>query len=172
MAGKTTSDVLQRVQETLQTAKLGLRDVIEGRPERRLGGLRNLVVSGRAVTNVLQNLRSIEPTFDNWYKPYVAEMRADLLLRYFYTLRSQILKERTLNTGASMYISHFEFPRDMQRLGPPPRPTTGARGSLKRQQTGASECARWPTAGFCGRRSLRTRLPAPTPSSAQRPLLA
>ncbi|MDQ6691103.1 MAG: hypothetical protein M3Z18_11405 [Gemmatimonadota bacterium] len=125
MSTRPHAEVLQRVQDTLDTARLGLRDVIEGRPERRLGGLRNLVVFGRAVTNVLQNLRSIEPTFEQWYQPYVAEMRADPLLRYFYTLRSKILKEGTLRTGASVHISHFEFPRDMQRLGPPP-PGAGA----------------------------------------------
>ncbi len=52
-------------------------------------------------------------------------MRDDPLLRYFYVLRSEILKEGTLRTGSSMYISKFNFPQDMQRLGPPP-PGAGA----------------------------------------------
>ncbi len=122
---KTTAEVLQRAKDTLATAKLGLRDVVQGGPERRLGGLRNLVVFGRAVTNVLQNLRSLEAEFDVWYAPYVAEMKDDPLLRYFYLLRSEILKEGTLRTGSSMHIRQFNFPKDMQRLGPPP-PGAGA----------------------------------------------
>ena len=111
--------------ETLATATLGLRDVVDGGPEKRLGGLRNLIVFGRAVTNVLQNLRSSEPSFDDWYQPFVEEMRGDPLLRYFYLLRTEILKEGKLKTGNMLHIKSFEFPKDMQRLGPPP-PGAGA----------------------------------------------
>ena len=67
MAAKTTKKVLAHVADTLATAKLGLQDVLSGGPDRRLGGLRNLIVFGRAVTNVLQNLRSTEPAFEAWY---------------------------------------------------------------------------------------------------------
>lgn len=125
MTKSTTAEIFTRIKETLATAKLGLRDVLDGGPERRLGGLRNLVVFGRAVTNVLQNLRSSEPTFDDWYQPFVAEMRDDPLLRYFYLLRTEILKEGKLKTGNMLHIKSFEFPKDMQRLGPPP-PGAGA----------------------------------------------
>src|SRR5690242_9000890 len=104
MTKETTAQILQRARDTLRTAQLGLQDVAAGGPERRLGGLRNLVVFGRAVTNVLQNLRSTEPRFDEWYAKYVVEMKEDPLLRYFYVLRSEILKEGKLPTGSSTYI--------------------------------------------------------------------
>ena len=56
-------------------------------------------VFGRAVTNVLQHLRSFDPydegAFDRWYEPWVTEMRTDPLLRYFYELRSAFLKDIT-----------------------------------------------------------------------------
>lgn len=42
----------------------------------RIAGLRNVVVFGRAVTNVLQNLPSTEREFDAWYEPHVQAMRA------------------------------------------------------------------------------------------------
>lgn len=121
----TTQESLARVRDTLSTARLGLHDVVDGGPERRLGGLRNLIVFGRAVTNVLQNLRSSESSFDDWYQPYVVEMRDDPLLRYFYVVRSEILKDGRLKTSSAVIINRFEFPKDMSRLGPPP-PGAGA----------------------------------------------
>ena len=81
---------------------------------------------GRAVTNVLQNLRSVVGTqvFDEWYGPLQEEMRNDELLRYFYQLRSEILKEGTLQTFNSMHMSFNS--RDLQPIlqNPPP----GAKG--------------------------------------------
>ena len=130
-----TLETLSRAKETLSTARLGLTDVLSGRPERRLGGVRNLIVFGRAVTNVLQNLRSTEPTFDAWYQPFVDQMRADPLLRYFYQLRSEILKEGKLPTDASVHIHNFSFPGDIQRLGPPP---AGAKSFFIGDQSGGS----------------------------------
>ena len=134
MAAKTTKEVLAHVADTLATAKLGLQDVLSGGPDRRLGGLRNLIVFGRAVTNVLQNLRSTEPAFEAWYEPYVKEMRDDPLLRYFYTLRSAILKQGQLRSSSTLHIKSFST-RDLQRLGPPP---PGAKGFFMGDQAGGS----------------------------------
>jgi len=61
-------------------------------------------------------------------------MRADPLLRYFYTLRSKILKQGRLTTGSSLHIKNFSS-RDMHRFGPPPM---GARGFFMRDQAGGS----------------------------------
>jgi len=120
---KTTASILASAEQTLATARAGLEDVVGTRPERRLSGLRNLVVFGRAVTNVLQNLRSTEPKFDEWYQPRVREMEADPLMRFLYKLRSEILKQGTIPTSVSAHIEHFEFPRDLAKLGPPPANT-------------------------------------------------
>jgi hypothetical protein len=38
---------------------------------------------------------------DAWYQPRVERMRADPIMTYFYKLRSEILKEEALQTGAS-----------------------------------------------------------------------
>lgn len=116
----TTLEILLNVQETIKTAEYGLRDLIEGSPERKLSGLRNLVVFGRAITNVLQGLRSIEPDFDAWYRKYIDEMDSDPLMKYFYNLRSLILKEGILETSVHARIKKLELPYDMSLFGSPP----------------------------------------------------
>jgi len=103
---RTTKIILKEAEDTLFTARLGL-DLVKGKdPKPRIAGLRNLVVFGRAVTNVLQNLRStVGGAFDDWYQPKVEEMKKDHVLKYFYKLRSQILKQGTVNTTGSMSLS-------------------------------------------------------------------
>jgi len=120
-----TSDILRRVEETLKTAEFGLDDLINGPPERKLAGLRNLVVFGRAVTNVLQKLRSVEPEFDSWYEKYREEMKNDPLMKYFYDLRSKILKEGLLETSTQVYIRNFRVPDDLARFEPRPPNAVG-----------------------------------------------
>ncbi len=115
-----TSDILFRAEETLKTTEFGLDDLIKGPKERKLSGLRNLIVFGRAVTNVLQNLRATEPDFDKWYNKYVIEMKSDELMSYFYKLRSEILKEGVLKTAGYGYIKHLNLPADLERLPQPP----------------------------------------------------
>lgn len=103
---RTTEIILREAEDTLYTARLGL-ELVKGKdPKPRIAGLRNLVVFGRAVTNVLQNLRStVGDSFDSWYKSKVDEMRKDQVLTYFYALRSQILKQGTVNTSVSLSLS-------------------------------------------------------------------
>jgi len=52
--------ILRRVQETLETAKHGLADLLDPARGRRNTGLRNLITFGRSVTFVIQNLRGIQ----------------------------------------------------------------------------------------------------------------
>jgi hypothetical protein len=134
MSQKTTNEILKRCDETLNTASFGLED-IKSSPKRRLAGLRNLVVFGRAVTNVLQNLRSTEPDFDNWYSPFQEEMENDPLMNYFYRLRTEILKEGNLRMNNYAHIKSLQFPRDLQKLGTPP---PNAKGFFIGDQLGGS----------------------------------
>jgi len=117
---RSSDQVLRDAVQTLRTAELGLRLMETDDPEQRMAGLRNVAVFGRAVTNVLQNLRATEPGFDEWYSPFVSEMRADPLLRRFYKLRSQILKAGGTGTAVSVGISNLSLPGDVSRFGPPP----------------------------------------------------
>jgi hypothetical protein len=102
------SAVLRDAEETLEMTRLGLADLAGDDPRRRVAGLCNLVVFGRAVTIVLQNLRGVvgRETFDAWYKPYKAEMAGDELMQYFNTARNAILKDgiRELKLRTEAYI--------------------------------------------------------------------
>lgn len=117
---RSTEDILRGARDTLRTAELGLADLMGDDPGRRIPGLRNLVVFSRAVTNVLRNLRSPEAGFDAWYEPDVVEMRADPLMRYFYKLRSAILKQGEVTTTPSVNVEGFDFSRDRHLWGNPP----------------------------------------------------
>jgi hypothetical protein len=114
-----TSEILRRAKDTLETARAGLKDV-EGHPSRRLTGLRNLVVFGRAFTNVLQNLRSTESNFDAWYAPHQQQLAADPMMKFFYDLRTRILKRGETGVGAFTHLKSFQPSRDMARFGPSP----------------------------------------------------
>ena len=135
---RDASAILQDAAETLRTAEWGLADLLGKDPRRRMPGLRNLIVFGRAVTNVLQNLRSVvgKENFDAWYSERQDEMRRDELLRYFYERRSEVLKEGTLGqVGSSVYIEELNS-AELQPLmqNPPP----GARGFFIGDQLGGS----------------------------------
>lgn len=116
---RTTKDILQHAEDTLFTARLGLDHLRGNDPKARIAGLRNVVVFGRAVTNVLQNLRSTEPGFDFWYEPHVQAMKSDTLLKYFYDLRSQILKQGTVAVSSSMTLSGNPMALMRQFKAPP-----------------------------------------------------
>jgi hypothetical protein len=116
---KKTKQILQRADDTLKTAEFGLKDLKGSHDERKIAGLRNLIVFGRAVTNVLQNLRSCEPTFDDWYNEYRREMESDQLMKYFYKIRSEVLKEGVLNVSTSVHIKSLG-PSDIFKFGTPP----------------------------------------------------
>lgn len=108
--------VLRRAHEALAVAQLALRDARD--PRRRPAALRNVVVFGRSVSNIIENLRSRVERFDEWYKPLSEEMARDPLLKFFYNLRSQILKQGDLGTTNYAHIKHLDQ-EAMQRL---PRP--------------------------------------------------
>jgi len=119
-ADKSAREILHRAEETLFTASLGLEHTRSTDAKTRIAGLRNVVVFGRAVTNVLQNLRSVDETFDDWYQPHVEAMRKDALMRYFYELRSQILKHGVLPVASSVTLSGNPM-AVFANFKPPPR---------------------------------------------------
>lgn len=112
MAYASVSEVLSSARSTLETAQLGLDSFLHGNTEaHRTAGLRNAIVFGRAVTNVLQNLRSVleKVSFDSWYESKRIEMAADPTFKYLYELRSQILKEGTYGKiSTSLQINYMD----------------------------------------------------------------
>jgi hypothetical protein len=88
-------------------------------------GLRNLAVYGHATTQALQNLRSVNSDFDAWYEPIRNEMKGDPLMKYFWDLRSRILKEGTVGTSGMSGQLTFDSDSLKPLLQNPPPGATG-----------------------------------------------
>lgn len=127
--------VLQRVDETLETARLGLSDLFDSGRSRRMSGLRNLIAFGRSVTFVLQNLRSVvREEFDAWYEPHQESLKNDPLMRYFVEARNELEKQGKLSVATSTHIHSFSA-GDIAKCG---RPPTGATSFFIGDQLGGS----------------------------------
>lgn len=99
------SHVMTRAGTMLQLVEMGLSDIDD--PDmiflRIMRGLYNIAVFGRAVTNALQGLRRYDrQAFDEWYTPWLAEMTDDPLCRFFYVLRTDLLKKTEIRFGVIM----------------------------------------------------------------------
>ncbi len=126
-------EILERARETLKTAKMGL-SLLKG-PDENLKplGFQNVVIFGRSVTFVLQNLKSKTPLFDEWYEPYQIEMRNDSLLSSFKDIRNSIEKEGDDKVTSQVYIQSFST----EELSKYPKPP-GARSFFMGDKYGRS----------------------------------
>ncbi len=94
---------IRDVNEMMRFALVSLQNSDEHVPTRY--HLKNFVVYCFSLTNVIQGLRSKVESFDAWWTPVFEGMRANGLARYFYLLRTEILKKNN-------YCVSFElFPR-------------------------------------------------------------
>ncbi len=127
--------IIVKAEEILQTARFGYDDLISGNRQRRFSAIRNLVVFGRSVTFVIQNLKTPvgEEKFNNWYSPLQEEMKSDVLMKYFVTLRNEILKQGKLPISTSVTANILTG--DIAKFGTPP---PGAKGFFIGDQTGGS----------------------------------
>jgi hypothetical protein len=105
----TVSEILVRTEQTLETAKHGFDDLTSSNKSRRFTGLRNLIVFGRSVTFVLQNLRTVvgKEKFDTWYESHQESMKQDVVMKYFVKLRNELEKQGRLPVSTSARIHHF-----------------------------------------------------------------
>ncbi|MHB1249526.1 MAG: hypothetical protein ACYCZL_09055 [Polaromonas sp.] len=131
----TIEEVFQRVEDTMLTARQGYADLTGLDKARRYTGLRNLIVFGRSVTFVLQNLRSVvdQNKFDSWYELKQNELKVDTVMRYFVTLRNDLEKQGRLPVSTSAQIHYFSS--DMINNFPKPR---GAKSFFVGDQLGGS----------------------------------
>ncbi|KPW05035.1 hypothetical protein [Pseudoalteromonas sp. P1-8] len=106
---ETINEVLVRTEQTLETAKHGFDDLVSKNKVRRFTGLRNLIVFGRSVTFVLQNLKSVvgKDRFDSWYEPHQESMKQDVVMKYFVKLRNELEKQGRLPVSSSARIHNF-----------------------------------------------------------------
>jgi hypothetical protein len=99
MNGKAI-DIIQRARQNLGFIKKSLDDLAKNPHDAQLKqtSFANIVVWGRTVTFVLQNLRSaVGQEFDEWYQPFVEEMKKDQLLVEFKDARNDLEKQGKLN---------------------------------------------------------------------------
>lgn len=117
--------ILRRVDETLQTAWHGFDDLVGSNVHRRMTGLRNLIVFGRAVTFVLQNLRGVlDGEFDRWYEPRRQAMNNSPLMRFFIDARNKLEKQGKLDVATSVQFTSMDA-SDLAKFGNPPPGSIG-----------------------------------------------
>ena len=87
-----SSQTVTRAGTMLRMVQQGLRDMQEANQDRILLGFLGIVVFGRSMTLVMQNLRTHDrEAFDSWYAPWQEEMKGDSLMRYFCDLRTRVI---------------------------------------------------------------------------------
>jgi hypothetical protein len=121
---RTPEEVLRAARQMLDNARRGLVDINSQDPGKRIPGLHNVAVFGRAVTIAIQRLRHIVEGFDDWYKAQVPEK--DPMLTYFNNVRNGILKEAmSPRVATAVKIDSFHGnPRGLLQ-GIPPAGATG-----------------------------------------------
>ena len=86
------SQTVTRAGTMLRMVRQGLRDMSEADQDRILLGFLAVVVFGRSMTLVMQNLRRHDQeAFDGWYRSWQEEMKDDPLMRYFCDLRTMVI---------------------------------------------------------------------------------
>jgi len=118
-------EILNRTEQTLETAKQGYEDLVASNKSRRFLGLRNLIVFGRSVTFVLQNLKSTvgEEKFSSWYKEHQDSLKDDVVMKYFVKLRNELEKQGKLPVSTSVKVNYFST--DMINKYKKPKGTVG-----------------------------------------------
>src|SRR5262245_19636330 len=100
----TPSQTVARAGTMLRMVRQGLRDMQEIDQDRVLFGFLGVVVFGRSMTLVMQNLRTHDrDAFDSWYAPWQEEMRDDQLMRYFYDLRNKVIHQDAPAIGITLF---------------------------------------------------------------------
>jgi hypothetical protein len=86
------NQTVTRAGTMLRMVQQGLRDIRDTDQDRILLGFLGVVVFGRSMSLVMQNLRTHDQdAFDSWYAPWQAEMKDDPLMRYFNDLRTRVI---------------------------------------------------------------------------------
>jgi hypothetical protein len=127
---------LSRAKQVLETAYFGLRVLRSSNMSERSAGLRNVLVFGRSVTFVIQNLSSIvgSEIFAQWYSPHQETMKRDPLMKYFVEARNNLEKQGRLDVGIAAEFNCSS--EDIRKgLGPPP---PGAVSAFIGDSTGGS----------------------------------
>ena len=124
--------ILYQVDQAMKRVETGLILVNLGNYSQ---GMYDVVIYGRSVTNILQKLRGVEPSFNEWYQPFREEMKNDELMKFFYKLRSQMLKEGISPVSIEVGLEPFNLKKIQEKYPKPKNATrlvlgTGVNGSF------------------------------------------
>jgi hypothetical protein len=89
----SNAELVESAEDMFRLAEQGLQWLEAGATDRRLAGLRNVLVFGRACMLSLAALRRRHPGFDDWYEQNWAGMRDDPEIRSIETIRQLVLRE-------------------------------------------------------------------------------
>jgi hypothetical protein len=108
---RAPTQTVTRAGTILRIVRLGLRDMQEIDQDRVLFGFLGVVVFGRSMTLVMQNLRTYNrDAFDSWYAPWQEEMKSDPLMRYFNDLRTKFIHHDTPAIATTLFASGENVP--------------------------------------------------------------
>lgn len=111
----SVTEIIRRADEVLRVAYVGLETMKSPSGFTKNIGLRNVLTFGRSVTFVLQNLRSKDERFEQWYEPHSQKMKNDPIFCFFRDARNDLEKKGKLGVATSMEINSFSS-YDMSRL--------------------------------------------------------
>lgn len=111
MAHGSLDEIFARVERRFARADRAFRSLLTTRAEQKIDALEDLLVHGRAVTNVMQTCRHVLAGFDDWYQPHASKLKQDAGLRRLYQMRSEVLKQGRLSvTQAAVVFRASEWP--------------------------------------------------------------
>lgn len=111
------AQIIANTQEMLGWARSGLADATGSDPRRRRAGWANLVNHGRHLTNAMQTMKSADPGFAAWWKPYQGMMSTDPLMKFFNKARVGTVHTGELKTSPVTYIGSLDSGELMRKLG-------------------------------------------------------
>lgn len=121
--GNTAASTIREAEQTLRTARSGLLDLCgSGRP-RRLPGLRNLLVFGQAVIDILGYGDMTDPKYGPWFEHQRQTIESEPLMQHMARIRELVLARTELPHYSS--VSPKFKPTEIARLGSAP---AGAKG--------------------------------------------
>jgi hypothetical protein len=93
MSASEVQEILSRVRRRADSLDRLVESLAKPPPGQLRDTINRVAVEGRALTNILQNLRGKVDGFDDWYQTKQIEMASDELLRFFYQMRTESLKK-------------------------------------------------------------------------------
>lgn len=120
---KAVEEIIANAKQQLSFIKDSIEDLEENKNNIRIRkrAFANIIIFGRSVTFVLQNLRSRVFGFDEWYVPIQEKMKGDELLNTFKNARNDLEKQGKINSATSISIDFLDGRMMAELMKNPPK---------------------------------------------------